>query len=83
MMSLSGTLPKESRTKTGQSLTTRWGSMLAVTFGLLMTAFDASSLNLALPAIQQHLGLRFSQVQWILLAYIDCGQSHAYLRPIS
>lgn len=55
--------------KNGQSLSTRWGTMLAVTFGLLMTAFDASSLNLALPAIQQHLGLRFSQAQWILLAY--------------
>ncbi len=47
----------------------KWWTLGAVSFSLFMTMLDGTALNVALPKIQDELGLPFSQLQWVINAY--------------
>ena len=47
----------------------KWWTLAAVAFGLFMIMLDNTVVNVALPAIQQSLGLTISQLEWVVAGY--------------
>ena len=47
----------------------KWWTLAAVSFGLFMIMLDNTVVNVALPAIQQDLGAKLSELQWIVTGY--------------
>jgi EmrB/QacA subfamily drug resistance transporter len=47
----------------------KWWTLAAVAFGLFMIMLDNTVVNVALPAIQEDLGIGLSQLQWIVTGY--------------
>lgn len=47
----------------------RWWALAACCFGLFMALLDITVVNVALPVIQEDLGVGFSDLQWIISAY--------------
>lgn len=47
----------------------RWWALAAVAAGQLMIAADATIMNIALPTVQQELGLTGSQRQWVITVF--------------
>src|SRR5687768_11599207 len=49
--------------------TRKWWTLAAVAFGLFMIMLDNTVVNVALPAIQEDLGVGLSELQWIVAGY--------------
>jgi EmrB/QacA subfamily drug resistance transporter len=49
--------------------TRKWWTLAAVAFGLFMIMLDNTVVNVALPAIQEDLGVGLSELQWIVTGY--------------
>jgi EmrB/QacA subfamily drug resistance transporter len=49
--------------------TRKWWTLAAVAFGLFMIMLDNTVVNVALPAIQEDLGIGLSELQWIVTGY--------------
>src|SRR4051794_9597172 len=47
----------------------KWWTLAAVAFGLFMIMLDNTVVNVALPAIQDSLGLSISQLEWVVAGY--------------
>ncbi|MCL6517087.1 MAG: MFS transporter [Alicyclobacillus sp.] len=47
-----------------------WFVVGTVCIGAFMAALDASIINIALPALKQHFGVRMHVVEWVSLAYL-------------
>src|SRR6266581_2941950 len=47
----------------------KWWTLAAVSFGLFMIMLDNTIVNVALPAIQESLGLKISQLEWVVAGY--------------
>ncbi len=47
----------------------KWWTLAAVSFGLFMIMLDNTVVNVALPSIQADLGLRVSQLEWVVAGY--------------
>src|SRR4051794_39859697 len=47
----------------------KWWTLAAVAFGLFMIMLDNTVVNVALPAIQESLGLTISQLEWVVAGY--------------
>src|SRR5215467_11621743 len=47
----------------------KWWTLAAVAFGLFMIMLDNTVVNVALPAIQNSLGLTISQLEWVVAGY--------------
>jgi len=47
----------------------KWWTLAAVSFGLFMIMLDNTVVNVALPAIQSDLGLKVSQLEWVVAGY--------------
>ena len=47
----------------------KWWTLAAVSFGLFMIMLDNTVVNVALPAIQEDLGIGLSELQWIVTGY--------------
>ena len=47
----------------------KWWTLAAVAFGLFMIMLDNTVVNVALPAIQEDLGIGLSELQWIVTGY--------------
>jgi len=47
----------------------KWWTLAAVAFGLFMIMLDNTVVNVALPAIQEDLGVGLSELQWIVTGY--------------
>jgi EmrB/QacA subfamily drug resistance transporter len=47
----------------------KWWTLAAVSFGLFMIMLDNTIVNVALPSIQQSLGLTISQLEWVVAGY--------------
>jgi EmrB/QacA subfamily drug resistance transporter len=47
----------------------KWWTLGAVTFALFMVMLDSTIVNVALPSIQQDLGLGLAELEWIVTAY--------------
>ena len=47
----------------------KWWTLAAVAFGLFMIMLDNTVVNVALPAIQEDLGIGLSDLQWIVTGY--------------
>jgi EmrB/QacA subfamily drug resistance transporter len=47
----------------------KWWTLAAVAFGLFMIMLDNTVVNVALPAIQESLGLSISQLEWVVAGY--------------
>ena len=47
----------------------KWWTLAAVSFGLFMIMLDNTVVNVALPAIQEDLGVGISELQWIVAGY--------------
>ena len=47
----------------------RWWTLFAVAFGLFMIMLDNTVVNIALPAMQSSLGLKISELEWIVTGY--------------
>jgi EmrB/QacA subfamily drug resistance transporter len=47
----------------------KWWTLAAVAFGLFMIMLDNTVVNVALPAIQEDLGIGLSELQWIVAGY--------------
>ncbi len=57
------------RTETPQTPVTRWIALAAITTAALMVVLDASVINIALPRMQQALGLSDAARGWAVTAY--------------
>ena len=49
--------------------TRKWWTLAAVAFGLFMIMLDNTVVNVALPAIQEDLGVGLSELEWIVTGY--------------
>src|SRR3954471_24996233 len=47
----------------------KWWTLLAVSVGLFMIMLDNTVVNVALPSIQQDLGISISELEWVVNAY--------------
>jgi EmrB/QacA subfamily drug resistance transporter len=47
----------------------KWWTLVAVSFGLFMIMLDNTVVNVALPSIQQSLGLKVSELEWVVAGY--------------
>ena len=47
----------------------KWWTLAAVAFGLFMIMLDNTVVNVALPAMQESLGLDISELEWIVTGY--------------
>src|SRR3712207_4908478 len=47
----------------------KWFTLAAVAFGLFMIMLDNTVVNVALPSIQEDLGIGLSELQWIVTGY--------------
>jgi EmrB/QacA subfamily drug resistance transporter len=47
----------------------KWWTLAAVAFGLFMIMLDNTVVNVALPSIQEDLGIGLSELQWIVTGY--------------
>ena len=47
----------------------RWWTLGAVSLGLFMIMLDNTVVNVALPSIQQSLGLSLSELEWVVAGY--------------
>ena len=47
----------------------KWWTLAAVAFGLFMIMLDNTVVNVALPSIQQSLGLQVSELEWVVAGY--------------
>src|SRR6476659_3881877 len=47
----------------------KWWTLAAVAFGLFMIMLDNTVVNVALPAIQSSLGLKISELEWVVAGY--------------
>ncbi len=47
----------------------KWWTLAAVSFGLFMIMLDNTVVNVALPSIQEDLGVGLSELQWIVTGY--------------
>src|SRR3954465_5854214 len=47
----------------------KWGTLAAVAFGLFMIMLDNTVVNVALPSMQKDLGLKISELEWIVTGY--------------
>ena len=47
----------------------KWWTLAAVAFGLFMIMLDNTVVNVALPAIQESLGLKISELEWVVAGY--------------
>jgi EmrB/QacA subfamily drug resistance transporter len=47
----------------------KWWTLAAVSFGLFMIMLDNTVVNVALPSIQSSLGLKISELEWIVAGY--------------
>src|SRR6187431_2509187 len=47
----------------------KWWTLFAVSFGLFMIMLDNTVVNVALPTIQDDLGLQTSELEWIVTGY--------------
>jgi EmrB/QacA subfamily drug resistance transporter len=47
----------------------KWWTLAAVSFGLFMIMLDNTVVNVALPAIQQSLDLKISELEWVVAGY--------------
>ena len=47
----------------------KWWTLGAVSFGLFMIMLDNTVVNVALPAMQQSLGLQLSELEWVVAGY--------------
>ena len=47
----------------------KWWTLAAVAFGLFMIMLDNTIVNVALPSIQQSLGLKVSELEWVVAGY--------------
>src|SRR6185312_14920403 len=47
----------------------KWWTLAAVSVGLFMIMLDNTIVNVALPSIQQSLGLQLSELEWIVTGY--------------
>ncbi len=47
----------------------KWWTLAAVAFGLFMIMLDNTVVNVALPSIQESLGLKVSELEWIVAGY--------------
>jgi EmrB/QacA subfamily drug resistance transporter len=47
----------------------KWWTLFAVSFGLFMIMLDNTVVNVALPTIQNDLGLKTSELEWIVTGY--------------
>src|SRR5262245_21782905 len=47
----------------------KWWTRAAVAFGLFMIMLDNTVVNVALPAIQESLGLKISELEWVVAGY--------------
>src|ERR1700677_690473 len=48
----------------------RWGALVAVSLATLMMLIDFMAVGVALPAIRQSLNASFSELQWVLEAFV-------------
>src|SRR6187549_3403976 len=47
----------------------KWWTLAAVSFGLFMIMLDNTIVNVALPSIQSSLGLKVSELEWVVTGY--------------
>ncbi len=47
----------------------KWWTLAAVAFGLFMIMLDNTVVNVALPSIQRSLGLKVSELEWVVTGY--------------
>jgi len=47
----------------------KWWTLAAVSFGLFMIMLDNTVVNVALPSIQRDLGMKLSELEWIVSGY--------------
>src|SRR5438876_6448604 len=47
----------------------KWWTLVAVSFGLFMIMLDNTVVNVALPSIQNDLGISISELEWVVNAY--------------
>src|SRR5579864_861270 len=47
----------------------KWWTLAAVSFGLFMIMLDNTIVNVALPSIQRSLGLKVSELEWVVTGY--------------
>src|SRR3954447_15818368 len=47
----------------------KWWTLAAVSFGLFMIMLDNTIVNVALPSIQEGLGLQISELEWVVTGY--------------
>jgi EmrB/QacA subfamily drug resistance transporter len=47
----------------------KWWTLAAVSFGLFMIMLDNTIVNVALPTIQKDLGLKVSELEWVVTGY--------------
>jgi EmrB/QacA subfamily drug resistance transporter len=47
----------------------KWWTLAAVSFGLFMIMLDNTIVNVALPTIQRSLGLKISELEWVVTGY--------------
>ncbi len=47
----------------------KWWTLAAVSFGLFMIMLDNTVVNVALPSIQRSLGLKVSELEWVVAGY--------------
>ena len=47
----------------------KWWTLAAVSFGLFMIMLDNTVVNVALPAIQEDLGVGLSELEWVVSGY--------------
>src|SRR2546423_3812573 len=47
----------------------KWWTLVAVAIGLFMIMLDNTVVNVALPSIQQDLGIGISELEWVVNAY--------------
>src|SRR5213075_59394 len=47
----------------------KWWTLGAVSFGLFMIMLDNTIVNVALPSIEQSLGLQISELEWVVTGY--------------
>src|SRR3982751_4808434 len=47
----------------------KWWTLAAVSFGLFMIMLDNTVVNVALPSIQKDLGLKITELEWVVAGY--------------
>ncbi len=48
----------------------KWGAMLGIGLGVLMSTLDGSIVNISLPTLVEELDTTFTTVQWVVLSYM-------------